>query len=89
MTPAERPALHHDSSHPPALPSALHARLPAGLTLAIWAFFHAPSTSTFIVYLNNNLVSDFTMTLMLPLRMLTDSGLGPWQLKAFVFAFQP
>ncbi|XP_009674646.1 P2Y purinoceptor 13 isoform X2 [Struthio camelus] len=61
-----------------------------GLTLnslALWAFFHIPSTSTFIVYLKNILVSDLIMTLMLPLKILTDSGLGPWQLKAFVCRF--
>lgn len=56
-------------------------------SLAFWAFFHIPSTSTFIVYLKNILVSDFIMTLMLPLKILTDSGLGPWQLKAFVCRF--
>ncbi|NWU96313.1 P2Y13 protein, partial [Upupa epops] len=56
-------------------------------SLALWAFFHIPSTSTFIVYLKNILVSDLTMTLMLPLKILTDSGLGPWQLKAFVCRF--
>ncbi|NXR70353.1 P2Y13 protein, partial [Rhadina sibilatrix] len=53
-------------------------------SLACWAFFHIPSTSTFIVYLKSTLVSDFVMTLMLPLKILSDSGLGPWQLKAFV-----
>ncbi|XP_027503143.1 P2Y purinoceptor 13 [Corapipo altera] len=61
-----------------------------GLTLnslACWAFCHIPSTSTFIVYLKNILVSDLIMTLMLPLKILTDSGLGPWQLKAFVCRF--
>ncbi|NXX43366.1 P2Y13 protein, partial [Tricholaema leucomelas] len=56
-------------------------------SLAAWAFFHIPSTSTFIVYLKNILVSDSVMTLMLPLKILTDSGLGPWQLKAFVCRF--
>ncbi|XP_074860400.1 P2Y purinoceptor 13 [Carettochelys insculpta] len=56
-------------------------------SLAIWAFFQIPSTSTFIVYLKNTLVSDFIMTLMLPLKILTDSGLAPWQLKAFVCRF--
>ncbi|XP_030082892.2 P2Y purinoceptor 13 isoform X3 [Serinus canaria] len=56
-------------------------------SLACWAFFHIPSTSTFIVYLKNILVSDFIMTLMLPLKILTDSGLAPWQLKAFVCRF--
>ncbi|XP_064576648.1 P2Y purinoceptor 13 isoform X2 [Zonotrichia leucophrys gambelii] len=56
-------------------------------SLACWAFFHIPSTSTFIIYLKNILVSDFIMTLMLPLKILTDSGLAPWQLKAFVCRF--
>ncbi|NWW74541.1 P2Y13 protein, partial [Climacteris rufus] len=56
-------------------------------SLACWAFCHIPSTSTFIVYLKNILVSDFIMTLMLPLKILTDSGLGPWQLKALVCRF--
>ncbi|NXD82959.1 P2Y13 protein, partial [Halcyon senegalensis] len=56
-------------------------------SLAFWAFFHIPSTSTFIIYLKNIVVSDFIMTLMLPLKILTDSGLGPWQLKAFVCCF--
>ncbi|NXG44173.1 P2Y13 protein, partial [Psilopogon haemacephalus] len=55
--------------------------------LAGWAFFHIPSTSTFIIYLKNILVSDSLMILMLPLKILTDSGLGPWQLKAFVCRF--
>ncbi|NXD14571.1 P2Y13 protein, partial [Nothocercus nigrocapillus] len=61
-----------------------------GLTLnslAFWAFFHIPSTSTFIVYLKNTVISDSIMTLMLPLKILSDSGLGPWQLKAFVCRF--
>ncbi|XP_014458333.1 P2Y purinoceptor 13 [Alligator mississippiensis] len=53
-------------------------------SLAAWAFFQIRSTSTFIVYLKNTLISDSIMTLMLPLKILTDSGLGPWQLKAFV-----
>ncbi|NXM67489.1 P2Y13 protein, partial [Serilophus lunatus] len=53
-------------------------------SLACWAFSHIPSTSPFIVYLKNTLASDLIMTLMLPLKILTDSGLGPWQLKAFV-----
>ncbi|NWX22328.1 P2Y13 protein, partial [Aegotheles bennettii] len=56
-------------------------------SLALWAFFHISSTSTFIVYLKNILVSDSIMTLTLPLKILTDSGLGPWQLKAFVCRF--
>ncbi|NXF77105.1 P2Y13 protein, partial [Sclerurus mexicanus] len=56
-------------------------------SLACWAFFHIPSTSTFIVYLKSILVCDLIMTLMLPLKILTDAGLGPWQLKALVCRF--
>lgn len=53
-------------------------------TLALWTFIHIPSSSTFIVYLKNTLVADFIMTLMLPFKILSDSHLGPWQLRAFV-----
>ncbi|NWI86246.1 P2Y13 protein, partial [Pitta sordida] len=56
-------------------------------SLACWAFCHIPTTSTFIIYLKNILVCDLIMTLMLPLKILTDSGLAPWQLKAFVCRF--
>uniref|UniRef100_A0A8D0G5G8 Purinergic receptor P2Y13 n=1 Tax=Sphenodon punctatus TaxID=8508 RepID=A0A8D0G5G8_SPHPU len=56
-------------------------------SLAAWAFFQIPSTSTFIVYLKNTLVSDFILTLMLPLKILTDSGLAPWQYRALVCRF--
>ncbi|XP_060622758.2 P2Y purinoceptor 13 [Anolis sagrei] len=56
-------------------------------SLAVLAFFQIPSTSSFVVYLKNTLVSDFIMTLMLPFKILTDSELGLWQLKAFVCRF--
>lgn len=56
-------------------------------SLAIQAFFQIPTTSSFIVYLRNILLSDFIMTLMLPLKILADSELGLWQLKAFVCRF--
>ncbi|XP_003476336.3 P2Y purinoceptor 13 [Cavia porcellus] len=56
-------------------------------TLALWTFIHIPSTSTFIVYLKNTLVADLVMTLMLPFKILSDSHLGPWQLRAFVCRF--
>lgn len=55
--------------------------------LAVLAFFQIPTTSSFVVYLKNILASDFVMTLMLPLKILTDSELGLWQLKAFVCRF--
>ncbi|XP_054839817.1 P2Y purinoceptor 13 [Eublepharis macularius] len=56
-------------------------------SLAVLAFFQIPTTSSFIVYLQNILLSDFIMTLMLPLKILADSELGLWQLKAFVCRF--
>lgn len=56
-------------------------------TLALWVFVHIPSSSTFIVYLKNTLVADLIMTLMLPFKIISDSQLGPWQLKAFVCRF--
>ncbi|XP_062954551.1 P2Y purinoceptor 13 [Cynocephalus volans] len=56
-------------------------------TLALWVFVHIPSSSTFIIYLKNTLVADVIMTLMLPFKILSDSHLGPWQLRAFVCRF--
>ncbi|KAM4821376.1 P2Y purinoceptor 13 isoform 1-T2 [Thomomys bottae] len=53
-------------------------------TLVLWVFLHIPSSSTFIIYLKNTLVADLMMTLMLPFKILSDSYLGPWQLRAFV-----
>uniref|UniRef100_F7CTQ7 Purinergic receptor P2Y13 n=2 Tax=Ornithorhynchus anatinus TaxID=9258 RepID=F7CTQ7_ORNAN len=53
-------------------------------SLALWAFFQIPSSSTFIVYLKNTLVADLIMTLMLPFKILTDSNLVSWQLRGFV-----
>ncbi|XP_048363053.1 P2Y purinoceptor 13 isoform X2 [Sphaerodactylus townsendi] len=55
--------------------------------LAMQAFSQIPTTSSFIVYLWNILFSDFIMTLMLPFKILAQSELGPWQLKAFVCRF--
>ncbi|XP_045395434.1 P2Y purinoceptor 13 [Lemur catta] len=56
-------------------------------TLALWVFVHIPSSSTFIVYLKNTLVADLIMTLTLPFKILSDSHLAPWQLRAFVCRF--
>ncbi|XP_066097823.1 P2Y purinoceptor 13 [Saccopteryx bilineata] len=68
-------------------PAAYTAVFFAGIllnTLALWVFVHIPSSSTFIVYLKNMLVADLVMTLTLPLKILSDARLGPWQLRAFV-----
>ncbi|XP_006202868.2 P2Y purinoceptor 13 [Vicugna pacos] len=56
-------------------------------TLALWVFVQIPSSSTFIVYLKNTLVADLIMTFTLPFKILSDSRLGPWQLRAFVCRF--
>ncbi|XP_034024169.1 P2Y purinoceptor 13-like [Thalassophryne amazonica] len=51
--------------------------------LAAWIFFHVPTTSTFIVFLKNVVVADLLMTLTIPVRVLSDAGVGFWQLRAF------
>ncbi|KAM6960498.1 P2Y purinoceptor 13-like [Aplochiton taeniatus] len=51
--------------------------------LAAWIFFNIPSASTFVVYLKNVVVADLLMTLTLPLRVLSDAGVGSWRLRAF------
>ncbi|XP_010178591.1 PREDICTED: LOW QUALITY PROTEIN: P2Y purinoceptor 13 [Mesitornis unicolor] len=56
-------------------------------SMACWVFCSIPSTKPFIIYLKNISVSDFIMTLMVPLKVLVDSDLAPWQLKAFVCRF--
>ncbi|XP_030007049.1 P2Y purinoceptor 13-like [Sphaeramia orbicularis] len=52
-------------------------------SLAAWIFFNIPSTSTFVVFLKNVVVADLLMTLTIPLRILSDAGVGSWQLRAF------
>lgn len=52
-------------------------------SLAAWTFFRIPSTSTFVVFLKNVVVADLLMTLTIPVRVLSDAGVGFWQLRAF------
>ncbi|XP_059371226.1 P2Y purinoceptor 13 [Carassius carassius] len=52
-------------------------------SLAAWIFFQIHSSSTFVVYLKNVVVADLLMTLTVPVKALTDAGLGSWQLRAF------
>ncbi|XP_039865279.1 P2Y purinoceptor 13-like [Simochromis diagramma] len=52
-------------------------------SLAAWIFFSIRSTSTFLVFLKNVVVADLLMTLTIPLKILTDAGVGSWQLRAF------
>lgn len=49
-----------------------------------WVFFYVPSSKSFIVYLKNIVIADFLMSLTFPFKILSDSGLGPWQLSVFV-----
>ncbi|XP_014694067.2 P2Y purinoceptor 13 [Equus asinus] len=71
-------------------PAAYTVVFLAGLLLnaaALWVFVRIPSSSTFIVYLQNTLAADLIMTLTLPFKILSDAHLGPWQLRAFVCRF--
>lgn len=52
-------------------------------SLAAWIFFNIPSTSTFVVFLKNVVVADLLMTLTIPMKVLTDAGVGSWRLRAF------
>ncbi|NWV60454.1 P2Y13 protein, partial [Malurus elegans] len=85
------PPCHRDSAVTrllfPALYSLVFLLGLALNSLACWAFCHIPSTSTFIVYLKNIVAADLLMTLLLPLKILTDAGLAPWQLRAVVCRF--
>ncbi|XP_029028156.1 P2Y purinoceptor 13-like isoform X2 [Betta splendens] len=51
--------------------------------LAAWIFFSIPSTSTFVVFLKNVVVADLLMTLTIPLKVLSDAGVGSLHLRAF------
>ncbi|XP_056139889.1 P2Y purinoceptor 13-like [Lampris incognitus] len=52
-------------------------------SLAAWVFFNIPSASTFVVYLKNVVVADLLMTLTIPVKVLSDAGVGSWRLRAF------
>ncbi|XP_041849815.1 P2Y purinoceptor 13 isoform X2 [Melanotaenia boesemani] len=52
-------------------------------SLAAWIFFTIPSTSTFVVFLKNVVVADLLMTLTIPVKVLSDAGVGSWHLRAF------
>uniref|UniRef100_A0A8C2K4U4 Purinergic receptor P2Y13 n=1 Tax=Cyprinus carpio TaxID=7962 RepID=A0A8C2K4U4_CYPCA len=67
----------------PCLYAALFLVAFALNSLAAWIFFQIRSTSTFVVYLKNVVVADLLMTLTVPVKALTDAGLGSWQLRAF------
>ncbi|KAK9520962.1 hypothetical protein VZT92_020816 [Zoarces viviparus] len=52
-------------------------------SLAAWIFFSIPSSSTFVVFLKNVVVADLLMTLTIPMKVLSDAGVGSWRLRAF------
>lgn len=51
-------------------------------SLAAWVFFQIPSSSTFVVYLKNVVAADLLMTLAVPIKVLTDAGMGSVALRA-------
>ncbi|XP_068568091.1 P2Y purinoceptor 13-like [Cebidichthys violaceus] len=52
-------------------------------SLTAWIFFSIPSSSTFVVFLKNVVVADLLMTLTIPLKVLSDAGVGSWRVRAF------
>lgn len=67
----------------PCLYSALFLAAIVLNCLAAWIFFQIRSSSTFVVYLKNVVVADLLMTLSVPLKVLTDAGIGSTTLRAF------
>lgn len=67
----------------PCLYSALFLAAIILNCLAAWIFFQIHSSSTFVVYLKNVVVADLLMTLTIPLKVLTDAGVGSTTLRAF------
>ncbi|XP_061734117.1 P2Y purinoceptor 13 [Nerophis ophidion] len=51
-------------------------------SVAAWIFCNIPNTSTFLVFLKNVVAANLLMTLAMPLKILTDAGVGQGQLKA-------
>nr|XP_057935935.1 P2Y purinoceptor 12 [Doryrhamphus excisus]XP_057935936.1 P2Y purinoceptor 12 [Doryrhamphus excisus] len=51
-------------------------------SIAAWIFFNIPSTSTFVVFLKHVVVADLLMTFTMPVKILSDFGVGSGQLRA-------
>ncbi|KAF7692789.1 P2Y purinoceptor 13-like [Silurus meridionalis] len=66
----------------PCLYSALFLAAIVLNCMAAWIFFQIHSSSTFVVYLKNIVVADLLMTLTVPLKVLTDAGIGSATLRA-------
>lgn len=56
-------------------------------SMAAWIFFRIPSTSTFVVLLKNVVVADFLMTLTIPVKILSDAGVGFPHTRVFYCRF--
>ncbi|XP_069474488.1 P2Y purinoceptor 12-like [Ambystoma mexicanum] len=52
--------------------------------LAMRIFFQIPSKSNFIIFLKNSVISDLLMIMTFPFKILSDSELAHWSLRAFV-----
>ncbi|XP_078266600.1 P2Y purinoceptor 14-like [Rhinoraja longicauda] len=53
-------------------------------TMAAWIFYKIPNRSSFAIYLKNIVAADLLLTVTLPFKIISESNLGSWQLKAFV-----
>uniref|UniRef100_A0A4W3IAG3 G-protein coupled receptors family 1 profile domain-containing protein n=1 Tax=Callorhinchus milii TaxID=7868 RepID=A0A4W3IAG3_CALMI len=51
---------------------------------AAWTFYYVSNRSSFVIYLKCIVLADLLETITLPFKILADSKLGPWHLKAFV-----
>ncbi|XP_043926492.1 P2Y purinoceptor 14 [Protopterus annectens] len=56
-------------------------------SLAAWIFVEVSHHSSFTVYLKNIVVADILMSLTFPVKIISDSGLGSWELKVFICRF--
>ncbi|XP_059848733.1 P2Y purinoceptor 14-like [Hypanus sabinus] len=52
--------------------------------LAAWIFCHVPNKSSFVIYLKNIVAADLLLIVTLPFKILSDTPIGTWQLKAIV-----
>ncbi|XP_032888100.1 P2Y purinoceptor 14-like [Amblyraja radiata] len=53
-------------------------------TMAACIFYKIPNRSSFTIYLKNIVAADMLLVVTLPFKILSESNLGSWQLKAFV-----
>ncbi|XP_061829016.1 P2Y purinoceptor 13 isoform X2 [Nerophis lumbriciformis] len=51
-------------------------------SVAAWIFCNIPNTSTFLVFLKNVVAANLLMTFTIPLKIITDAGVGSVKLRA-------